>query len=381
MRSELLINVGAGETRIALVVDGVLENFITESAFSPAARIGDIYLGRVRHVMAATQAAFIDIGQDRDAFLSLRDAPNGAREGEALVVQVTRAALGEKGAKLTAKIASKPDSGKAAPPALLRGGPGALEQALRAADASTDIHIDDARAAVTARKLLPGRDIELEKSDILADVEDQIAALSQPRVTLPCGGWITIEATEALTAIDVNSGGFTSAGERDDTARTVNLEAAREAGRQIRLRGIGGLIVVDFIQMQKDADAIVAVLRQALVPGGVTADISAMSAFGIVAIARQRTAMPLDTMQPCAHCGGSGERASAQATAQAILRAVERAAHAAPGREITVRAAPPIADWLAAHADSVRAGLDRRGVGRVRYISEPRRPEDFDVGT
>lgn len=359
MASELLINVGAGETRAALVEDGLLQAYAAEPAVGKDARAGDIYMGRVIRVMTAMHAAFVDIGRDRDGFLSLRDAP-ALHEGAALAVQVTRPAMGEKGAKLTARLTLTPEldarAKMAKPPALLAEGPGFVEQVLKNWKADS-VLVDDGR---TAQRLK----IELAKDDLFLrhDLEDQVAALYRPRVALACGGWITIERTEGLTAIDVNSGSFAASGGRAETARVVNLEAAAEAGRQIRLRGIGGLIVMDFIQTEQ-GEAVTAALQGALGQGPAHSEILPMNSLGIVCVARQRLAVPL----PPRDIGCE------------ILRAVERSARAAPGREVAVRAAPEITARL--DRPEIRAGLDRRGVGRVRYISEARGREDFDVGT
>ena len=85
-------------------------------------------------------------------------------------------------------------------------------------------------------------------------IEDGIAQLVEPRVALPSGGWITIEATEALTAIDVNSGSYVQGSGLEETSLKVNLEAAEMIGRQLRLRGVGGLIVIDFIHLDSPAN-------------------------------------------------------------------------------------------------------------------------------
>jgi Ribonuclease G/E len=356
MRSELFINVGAGETRAALVEDGVLQAYAAELSGSEA-RTGNIYMGRVTRVMAAMQAAFVDIGQDRDGFLSLRDAP-ALHEGAALAVQVTRPAMGEKGAKLTARVTPEltARAKMAKPPALLSEGPDMAQRVSRDWKAE-HVFTDDAR---TAQRLK----IELAKDDLFLrhDLEDQVATLYRPSVGLACGGWITIEKTEGLTAIDVNSGGFAASGGREETARVVNLEAAIEAGRQIRLRGIGGLIVLDFIQTEQD-EAVTTALRDALARDPARSEILPMNRLGIVCIARQRLSAPLLPRDVAAE----------------ILCAIERSARAAPGREVTVRAAPGMVARL--ERPEIRAGLDRRGVGRVRYISEARGREDFDVGT
>jgi len=357
MPSEILIQAGAGETRAALVEDGVLQGYAVESAFADGPRIGDIYMGRVTRVMAAMQAAFVDIGAARDGFLALRDVSAPPHEGQAIAVQVTREAAGEKGAKLTGKFAlTGEDSARARmvkPPALLQMGPGMVDRLLRDWRADT-VLVDDARLATRHGVTLAREDLFLRH-----DLEEQVAALYRSRVALPCGGWITLEKTEGLTAIDVNSGSFAASGGREETARLVNLEAAREAGRQIVLRGIGGLIVLDFIQMDRAREAVTETLERALARHPAAADIAPMNGHGVVSIARQRRDAPL----------------AAPRTEQAILRAVERAARAAPGREIIVRAGRARIEWLS--RPDVRAGLDRRGVGRVRFLAEER--EDFDV--
>lgn len=382
MSGELLINAGAGETRAALVVNGRLEGFWCEPAIGvEGGRPGDTYLARIAKVVPAMQAAFVNLGLARDGFLSLRDAPDGMHEGQAVVVQVMRAAEGAKGSKLTArvKLTAEEEARRklAVPPHLLRAGPGALAQALTAAPAGTPVFVDDARAAQAARADFPEFAVTHLREDLFArhELEEQVAGLYRPRVTLPSGGWITIQPTEGMTVIDVNSGGFSASGGREETARTVNLEAAREAGRQLRLRGIGGLIVIDFIQME-DGRAVAAALKESLDDDS---RISPMADFGIVAIARRRAALPLAARQACRCCGGSGRVATAQTAALDVLRQVEDSARAAPGREIVVRAGAAITGWLDAHRDAVRAGLDRRGVGRVRFVAEER--EDFDVAT
>jgi ribonuclease G len=374
---ELLIQVGAGETRVALVSDGRLEGFWHEATIGgDEARPGDVYRGRVAKVIPAMQAAFVDLGLKQDGFLSLRDAP-ALHEGQAVVVAVTRAAAGAKGPKLTARVSPEDEARRGGAPGRLRAGPGIIRQALKVAPANAAILVDDAATAEAARQAFPRRTVTLVREDLFArhDVEEQVSALYRPRVVLPGGGWITIQSTEGMTAIDVNSGGFSASGSRQETARAVNLEAAREISRQLRLRGIGGLVVIDFIQTD-DGGPVAAALEREM---GDDSRVSPMSDFGIVAIARRRTGAGLGGRQSCRCCGGSGQTDTPAAAAMEILRQVERSARAAPGREIVVRAGAAVLDWLTAHGVDVRAGLDRRGVGRVRYLAEER--EDFDVET
>jgi ribonuclease G len=467
MSSSLFINVSPGEIRIAEKRGGRLEALALEPLLGQDARpLGDIILGRVARSVPAMEAAFVEIGMERAGFLPLRDAKilarnaggdvaisDCVREGDSVLVQVTRDPVGEKGAQLSAAIAlpghflvmtpgrpgmavsrriedearrealialgetlrASPDAGfifrtaardaspddlaadardlaqtwrdigdkrKAArPPAMLHSDLGPIERALRdmmAADVAR-VAIDDAggleAARAYCRKAMPGLEarLELAPRDLFAreGLEDEIAALSSPRVALPSGGWLTIEHTEALTAVDVNSGSFTQAGGRDETSLAVNLEAAAGIGRQLRLRDIGGLIVVDFIQLEDEAKAarVVEALKESLAADGAATRVSSMGEFGIVAITRQRRRVPWARQQSiaCAACSGTGRAPNAAAEAQEILRKVEREAAANPGAELLVTAAPPVANWFASHADEVNHALARRGAGRVRF--------------
>jgi ribonuclease G len=385
---ELLVEVGAGRTRVALVEDGRLEGFwcaprlgVTEG------RVGDIYLARVTKVVTAMGAAFVDLGLARDGFLALRDAPDGVHEGQMLVVRITRGPQGAKGAKVSARVkldaALEAHSKGARPPALLREGPGIIAIALGSVSPDTPVLIDDPRASAAAHADFPHLAITHVREDLFSrhDLEEQVASLARMRVSLACGGWITIQGTEGMTAIDVNSGSFVASGGREETARIVNLEAAHEAGRQIRLRGIGGLIVLDCIQMEGDGAGVAAALKESL---GDDSRVSSRGDFGIIAVARRRGASSLPARQTCRSCEGSGQTTAPQTIALEALARVERSARAAPGRPVVVRAAPAVMAWLKENEGGVRAELDRRGVGRVRYDAEAQKNfpgEGFDVTT
>jgi ribonuclease G len=249
--------------------------------------------------------------------------------------------------------------------------------------------LDDARSAdavrAYCRRAMPEaeRFIELADGPVLAEWEDEIAALSLPKVELKSGAWITIEATEGLTAIDVNSGRFTASHGLEETSHTVNLEAAREIGRQVRLRGIGGLIVVDFIHLSDKTHVteILAALEASLAFDRAPVMVSPMNEFGLVAITRKRVreAFAHLTGSLCPACHGAGRVASCESVAMALLRRVEREARAAPGREIVAEAAPEVADWLHAHGQEIAAALERRGAGRVSFKGGTFARENFDV--
>jgi ribonuclease G len=479
MSAEILINAGVGEIRIAHLCHGRLEQLSFERTIGGEegtrhchSYIGDVVLGRVQRVLPSMQAAFVDIGLERAGFLGLREAKTLAgksgddtvisdcvREGDALLVQVIKDPIGDKGARLSAGVtlpgrllvmtpgqagvavsrriedetqravltalgeqllaeecdALIPGAGfifrtaaqgaslgelaqdaqtlaevwrciedrrkSARPPTTLYRDLGPIERAMRdivRGDVAR-VLIDDAGAAEAARaycrKAMPGAEIRIENAGrgLFDDygLEEQIARLSQPRVALPSGGWITIETTEALTAVDVNSGSFVQSGGLEETSLAVNLEAAAEVGRQIRLRGIGGLIVVDFIHLGDGGNAarVLEALEQSLSFDRAPVQISPMTEFGIVAITRKRLREPLARRSSiaCAGCSGTGRAPSADGMALEILRRVEREAAANPGAELVVTAAPDVVAWLTRHAQDVGQALQRRGAGRVRF--------------
>jgi ribonuclease G len=218
------------------------------------------------------------------------------------------------------------------------------------------------------------------------NLEEEIDRLTVPKVPLPSGGWITIEGTEALTAVDVNSGSFTASTGLEETSFHVNLEAADEIGRQVRLRGIGGLIVVDFIHLGQAAniEKLLDVLADSLSRDHTPTQISPLSEFGLVEITRKRVREPLVKLMSecCRSCSGHGRKRTRESVALEILRSVERAGIAAPGKPVTVRAADEVVRWLDEHGEEVRNSLARRGVARVSF--EPTAAfarEGFDVTT
>jgi ribonuclease G len=166
----------------------------------------------------------------------------------------------------------------------------------------------------------------------------------------------------------------------------VNLEAAHEIGRQLCLRGIGGLVVIDFIHLNapENIQKVLEVLALSLAKDRTPTQISGMSEFGLVEITRKRIRDPLVKLvtECCQPCHGRGRRRTRESVALEIVRRVEREAAAAPGKPIVVRAAPDVVCWLSLHDDEVRTGLARRGAPRVSFQArEEFDREGFDVGT
>jgi ribonuclease E len=182
------------------------------------------------------------------------------------------------------------------------------------------------------------------------DVEPQIDRIYARAVSLPGGGSIVIDATEALTAIDVNSGRASRGSSQEESIYAVNLEAAREVARQLRLRDIGGLVVVDFIDMRsnKHEREVERVLREAMKADKARATVGRISPNGLLEINRQRIkqALQLRTHRPCPTCGGTGNIPSPEFVGVNLLRRIE--ARAAGGHLGGVRVGlhPELADAI-----------------------------------
>ncbi len=180
------------------------------------------------------------------------------------------------------------------------------------------------------------------------DVEPQIDRIHERRVELKSGGSIVIESTEALTAIDVNSGRSTRAATQEETALHTNLEAAEEVARQLRLRDIGGLVVVDFIDMRasRNQRKVEKTLKDAMKDDKARSSVGRISQNGLLEINRQRIrqALAVRTHRSCPTCGGAGNIASPELVALNLLRRIE--AKAATGTVAAVRIAlhPELAD-------------------------------------
>lgn len=179
-------------------------------------------------------------------------------------------------------------------------------------------------------------------------VEEQVSNIYERRVPLPSGGSLVIDRTEALTAVDVNSGRATSASSQEETAVQTNLESAAEVARQLRLRDIGGLVVVDFIDMRsnKNQRKVEKALRDAMKPDKARSSVGRISPNGLLEVNRQRLrqALSVRTHEPCPTCAGTGRIPSPELVGLNLLRQIEARAAAGPLGRVRIELHPEYAD-------------------------------------
>ena len=184
----------------------------------------------------------------------------------------------------------------------------------------------------------------------LYNVEPEIEKALSRRVELKSGGTLIIDQTEALTTIDVNTGGFVGSRNFDDTVFKTNLEAAQAIARQLRLRNLGGIIIIDFIDMEslEHRNAVLEELRRALARDRTRVTLNGFTGLGLVEMTRKRTRESLAHVlcEPCPTCAGRGEVRTAQTVCYDILREIVREARAFKAREFRVIAAQPVIDLL-----------------------------------
>ena len=443
MTNELLIEAGPHETRVAVLEAGELVEVHIERPAEPAV-VGSIYKGRVSRVVPGIQAAFVDIGLDRDAFLFAGDLQRSGpvdlssensevrhrpiaeqvQQGQELLVQGVKESLPGKGARISSQIsipgrflvllpgsAGVGVSRRIEDPAerqrleelvqaMMPAGDGVIVRtaaengskeelrrdldrlnrtrqeiemeaastqaaclvrgemnlALRVArdflnESYSEVWIEGPSAYAAVESYLSDRDRDFvpwlrlhEGETSLFDrrgVDAAIAKAMRTRVWLKSGGFIVINPTEALVAIDVNSGRNTEASELEATALQTNLEAAEESARQIRLRDLAGIIVVDFIDlMEPDNRAeLVATFAGALDRDRTRIQVSEMSDFGLVAVTRKRMRgglrQRLTRVCPC--CSGEGRIKDAATIGLELDRALRKMSDDVLDRGVRVR--------------------------------------------
>ncbi len=222
-------------------------------------------------------------------------------------------------------------------------------------------------------------------------VESYLAGMFNPTVQLKSGGYIVIGVTEALVAIDVNSGRATKEGSIEETALKTNLEAAEEVARQLRLRDLAGLIVIDFIDMdeRKNNAAVEKRMKEKLKTDRARIQVGRISGFGLMEMSRQRLrpGMLEATTQPCPSCHGTGLIRSDDNMALSILRQIEEEGTRRRSREVLVRCPVSIANFLMnqkrehiAQIES-RYGLSVRIEGDVHLVSPDFSMEKFKTAS
>ncbi|MEO7953783.1 MAG: ribonuclease G [Polaromonas sp.] len=458
MQQEILINWSPQETRVAVVEHGAVQELQVERTLERGL-VGNVYLGKVARVLPGMQSAFIDIGLERAAFLHVADlmssiasrhaepeaqasglssSPPAALlkpiekqlfEGQAVMVQVLKDALGTKGARLTAQISIAgrllvflPQdnhigvsqkipprqreelrqrvqvlSGDAGGGFILRtNGEDATdaelsediaylrktwarikEASLRQPSASV-LHQDlsllqrvlrdmvvegtqtiriDSREQFEKLKAfavefmpatVPRLQLYAGERPIfdLFSIDDDIARALGRRVDLKSGGYLVIDQTEALTTIDVNTGGFVGARNFDETIYKTNLEAAQAIARQLRLRNLGGIVIVDFIDMTKEnhRDAVLGEFKKQLARDRIKTAVNGFSSLGLLEMTRKRTRESLahQLCEPCSACAGKGIVKTARSVTYDILREILREARQFNPREFRVVASPKV---------------------------------------
>lgn len=268
--------------------------------------VGGVYLGRVVRVEPSLNAAFVEIGLDRPGLLPLKKQGSCPAEGDAIIVQVRREGREEKGVRLSASIRALVDvqalaKGKQ-PPALLVPAPTLWQSALeklapeQVESIVCDRRVDVAPVAEWCRRYRPGMEGKvtfLPERDWVpsrADINDAVAEALEETVLLPGGGQLLIEPVRTLTAIDVNSAAATAERGFERTALSVNLAAAHEIPRQLALRNLGGIIVIDFIDLENrnKREQVLNALREAVGIDPAIEWVGNMSRLGLVELLRRR---------------------------------------------------------------------------------------------
>jgi len=197
-----------------------------------------------------------------------------------------------------------------------------------------------------------------------AGVENQLDAIHNPVVHLPAGGYLVINPTEALVSIDVNSGRSTKERNIEETAVKTNLEAAEEVARQLRLRDLAGLVVIDFIDMDvnRNNSQVERRMKEALKHDRARIQVGRISPFGLLEMSRQRLRPSLieTSSEPCPHCGGTGIRRSTESTALVVLRAIDEEGANRRASELTVHVPTSVALYILNHKRDALVELEAK---------------------
>ena len=214
------------------------------------------------------------------------------------------------------------------------------------------------------------------------DLELEIARSLGRKVWLKSGGYIVIDEAEALVVIDVNTGRYTGKKDLEETLFKTNLEAAREIAHQIRIRNLGGIIIVDFIDMESHSnrESLMQVLRQEMAKDRVRTEVNPMSSLGLVEMTRKRTRPSLSQMlcEPCEACDGVGYLKRPSTLANELLRNLRRelshSLNRSPGEVfVEVRCRPEIKDWILENEADSLLELELKWRARVQFLDDASR--------
>jgi ribonuclease G len=216
------------------------------------------------------------------------------------------------------------------------------------------------------------------------NLEGDISRALKRKVWLKSGGYILIEHTEALVAIDVNTGRYVGKHNLEETILKTNLEAVKEIAYQIRLRDLGGIIIIDFIDMEKKSnqEKVFNALREALKKDKSKTHVLPMSEMGIIQMTRKRTREPLTRIlcEPCFYCEGEGYLISRQSICYNIYREILREANDMDGTRLTLRVNPRIAELFLGEKEVLISNLERNiGKQIVIYPNPEFHMEQFDI--
>lgn len=446
VNAEILMNVTPTETRVGVVENGVLQEIFIERE-NHRGLVGNIYKGKVVRVLPGMQAAFVDIGLERAAFIHAAEIGDGdanapinqlVHEGQSLVVQVTKDPIGTKGARLTTQLSIPSRYLVFMPGSVhvgisqkieengerdrlkqlvkdsmevegLTGEAGFILRTAAEGVGEEEIGADTSYLRRLWRKLqeriadnkppslvydeLPLslrtiRDLSRpETSKLLIDsretfqkieqfcqqyvpevaekieyypgprpifdlysVEDEIQRALERKVPLKSGGYLVVDQTEAMTTIDVNTGGFVGRRNLEETIFKTNLEAATAIGRQVRLRNLGGIIILDFIDMTdtEHRRQVLRMLEKVLEKDHTKTKISGVSELGLVEMTRKRTRESLEhmLMETCQACDGRGVVKTAETICYEIFREILREERAYEAGTYLVLASQQVVDRL-----------------------------------
>ncbi len=231
-------------------------------------------------------------------------------------------------------------------------------------------------------RLHDGAGALMEEHGVTAEIERALRS----KVWLPGGGYIVVNQTEALVAIDVNTGRFVGKNHLEETLLKANLDAVREIVRQIRLRDLGGIIVVDFIDMEerKSRREVMRALEQEMRRDRSPTKLLSVNEFGLVILTRKRVKQSLERllMQPCPYCSGSGQVKSVATVCTEIYDEVRKLAAEVRGQRLVLRVNPEVARALGSEEASVVKALGALVAGEVTLQADPLlHQEQFDVVT